>query len=427
MDKKSSESHGSNQKIRIQRYLPFKLVNFFDSRTSRTRFLILKRTTNTPVKAASVIEEHLQHKHDSQNSVKAHLSHLLYLYTWADEHGYDLDTWLLTGEALSSPQIRSFGSWLRSYFCENGSTLSHTRKKTFNATISYCCQTSMWFVSQFARLESSNTQRALDIAVIKDAQESMWKSVKLPVKDDDAAPDMTEEEIRKVEQFLKPQNRATRLNEQIVYRDYLIWRLVIEFGMRIGEVLALRLEDCPTRNSPYFRIIRIEQRGTDYHDPRKNPPRPKTRSRDLGILLRNSAFPVLTNDFITEHRFVWKEIKGRMIKQFLLPHNFLIIAESGDPLSISSVEDIAKTVRENTGIDFHWHLARHAFFNRAYAAITQIQDKDQKAAKIQDLVVYGGWSSEKSLEIYTRRARKERARLALNFWQTGESSWTALD
>lgn len=428
MQRKASNQQRSGQGFRIHReQLPFKLISFFDSRTLRTRFLIFERKTNIAVKAASVIEEHLQHRHDSQNSVKTHLSHLLYLYTWANEYRYDLDTWLLTGEVLSHPQIRSFASWLKSYLGGNGSTLSHTRKKTFNATLSYCCQTSIWCASQFAQLESSNTQRALDIEALKDAQKSMWKDLKLKVKEDDVAPDLTEEEIEKIEQFLKPENRLKNVSPQIVYRDYLIWRLTIEFGMRIGEVLALRQEDCPSRNAPYFRIVRVEERGPNYRDPRKNPPRPKTLSRDLGILLSNSVFPVLVNEFITEHRFVWKKSKGRKIKQFLLSHDFLIIAKSGAPLSISSIEDISKTISESTGVDFNWHLARHAFFNRAYAAVAQIQDKDHKAAKIQDLVMYGGWSSEKSLEIYTRRARQQRARFALNFWQKGGSPWSALD
>lgn len=56
---------------------------------------------------------------------------------------------------------------------------------------------------------------------------------------------------------------------------------MIELGLRIGEVLALRLEDCPARIRPTFKIIRIEEREGS-RDPRsKRPARPKTLGREL--------------------------------------------------------------------------------------------------------------------------------------------------
>ena len=196
--------------------------------------------------------------------------------------------------------------------------------------------------------------------------------------------------------------------------------------MRIGEVLAMRMQDIPTRGRPYFSIVRIEERGDDFKDPRITPPRPKTLSRDLGFLFSNTAFPRLINDYVTEHRYIWATSKGKKFKRFILPHKFLITTNGGKPLSQSSASHIAKTISTNTGIDFHWHLARHAFFNRAYFAATQAENDNSREIKMTDLVVWGGWSDDKSLQLYSERVRADRARFALSIFQNPDNRWGAL-
>ena len=115
-----------------------------------------------------------------------------------------------------------------------------------------------------------------------------------------------------------------------------------------------------------------------------------------------------------------------MFKRFILPHKFLIVTDDGEPLSKSSASHIAKIIRENTGVDFHWHLGRHAFFNRAYFAATQAENDNSFEIKMTDLVVWGGWSSEESLQLYSERVRADRARYALSIFQNNDNKWGAL-
>lgn len=237
---------------------------------------------------------------------------------------------------------------------------------------------------------------------------------------------MLDEEIAAIEQFLKPNNRSSAVGERIAYRDYLMWRMAIELGLRKGEILAMRTSDCPTRNAPYFKIVRIEERGSDYTDPRPNPPRPKTLSRDLGLLFDSTVFPKLVSDYVSAYRYKIVVINGKKQKQFLLQHKFLIVAHNGEPLSLRAADDVAKAIKRGTGVDFNWHLARHSFFNRAYAAVAGAEDADARTAQIADIVHWGGWESSKSLEVYSRRARAERARHALMIWREGGNQWNAL-
>ena len=132
--------------------------------------------------------------------------------------------------------------------------------------------------------------------------------------------------------------------------------------------------------------MRIDERGKDYHDPRPSPPRPKTLSRELGFLFENTAFPRLVNDYVSENRYIRSEKNGKKFNKFNLPHDFLLIAKNGAPLSESTASDISSNISKELGIDFHWHLARHAFFNRAYFAATEATTHTSLEIKLDDLV-----------------------------------------
>ncbi len=99
------------------------------------------------------------------------------------------------------------------------------------------------------------------------------------------------------------------------------------------------------------------------------------------------------------------------------------------PLSMQCAQRRAAFIRAETGVDFHWHAARHSFFNRAYVLMDAIEDPLKREDKRQGLGYWGGWSSEDSLDIYTATARRNKARgAALVLDGTdGKATWSALD
>lgn len=391
------------------------------------RHVLSERDTQLPKPAASLYEAHLAFKTDSHNTRARELAAFASLYAWAVTAKIDLDQLLLMGQGLTAPQVRAFAAWLRRPHAQANGVIPLSKRSSINIiylTTSIICR---WFIKQFASPPSGNQERrAIEIEMLLAAQKSAWKEVLIKVRKRSAAPDLTDQEVAAIEQFLKPENRSKTVSESIAWRDYLMWRMAIEFGMRKSEILAMRLSDCPTRAAPYFKIVRIEERGDGYVDPRSNPPRPKTLSRDLGLLLNHTVFPRLVADYVSTYRYAPVKVRGRHQKKFLLSHDFLITAESGDPLSLSSADDVAKAIKKGTGVDFNWHLARHAFFNRAYEGITEAASEEAKEAKIADIVQWGGWESPRSLKIYTKRVIAQRARQGLMVWQQGGNQWTAL-
>jgi len=401
-------------------------VSSFSAPDGSIRHILTHRASGQPRQAASLYEAHLILKTDSFNTRHREMTCFGAMYAWAEDTRVDLDRLLLIGQGLTPAQIRSFAAWLRAPKAQANGAIPHKRRRSLNLQLTTCAAICSWFVRQFANSCASPAQRAADVARVVSAQQRSWKEVRTKVRGDPVAPDLTEAEIRMIEQFLKPAARAKEVGAAVATRDYLMWRMAIEFGMRKSEILAMRMIDCPTRAAPYFKIVRIEERGAEYIDPRKNPPRPKTLSRDLGLIIDETVFPKLVSEYVTTHRFKLIERHGKKVKQFLLPHEFLIIARNGDPMSISAASDVAHAITVGTGVKFHWHLARHAFFNRAYAAVAEVQDRNEYNVKLGDLVHWGGWSNDKSLDIYTRRARADRARHALRLWQSEGSRWTAL-
>lgn len=391
---------------------------------NKPRFIVQRRDTLEPSRALSVYEQYLNHKTDSHYSKNTILKNLLYLFTWALVEGYDIESLLLNGQLLDQVQIRKFAHWLRCRGALNDKNEAPLSVSGFNKALMYASHLICYFARQYGDVALSSLSLNEKENLIN-AQKKLFAYAKKKERGVKFAPDLTEEEIYSIDQFLNPANRKD-VSPAVATRDFLIWRISIEFGMRIGEILALRLGDCPHKGQDYFRIVRIEERGPKYFDPRgANAPRPKTLSRDLGFLFK-SPIPKLINEYTTEYRYKMVDRVGKQTKQFYLNHDFLIVSKKGEPLPVSTLENVAQLISKITGVAFHWHLARHAFFNRAYASIAAIEDRDDWKVKLMDLVYWGGWSDENSLQIYINRARQIRGQKALMLWQKGGNEWSAI-
>lgn len=394
---------------------------------NKVRFIVQRETDNSIPLSLSIFEAFLSYKTISHNSVYDNLYCLTFLYSWADKSKINLDQLVLKGNFLKPVEVNQFAFWLKNRGKRN--TLNSTISiQIINRILSYSKRFFEHFASQYAVINDIGIERAIKHKNYLDYISQQFKVHKVKEKVKLVADDLSEEDICKIEDYLRPANRIknkAKLSKAQIIRDYLFWRLAIEFGFREGEILALRLDDLPMKKSNTVKIVRIEERGEDYIDPRgKYAPRPKTLSRELGFILSNSPIPSLINEYTTKYRKRKIMKHGRKVYQWIMDRPaFLILShhhDVGNPLSVISAQDIAKDIRENTGVKFRWHLARHAFFNRAYAGLLELKDKDpfHHEARVEDLVYWGGWASSKSLQIYVNKARKNRAEKALRVKRT---------
>ncbi len=334
------------------------------------------------------------------------------LLTWDSEYDNTAIGSLIHGQPLTEPQIRRFKRWLELRAAVNGMVLTASQQETVNAILRGGAAFEDWCL-RYALTRHGHHSRLIDVRTV---QKEFWKDAQGNVPHQDFAEDYTDEEIVEIEQYLRGlafQGIADQI-KQSDFRTYVMWRMALEYGLRLGEMLAFRTQDLPTRSQDYIKIVRIESRN-DPPDPRgKYAPLVKTLSRDLGTYFSNSSFPDLFAKYVAEYRWTstFNAQRGVMRRKSNFSHPYLFIAGSGAPLARSTAEYMAAKIAEALGIEFHWHKCRHSFFNRIYAATDQIKHPTDRERARQQIQYWGGWASPDSLQIYTNTARRNGARRA---------------
>jgi integrase/recombinase XerD len=125
-------------------------------------------------------------------------------------------------------------------------------------------------------------------------------------------------------------------------RDQLLLTLLYESSLRVGECLALWIEDVDVDG----RKIHVRDRGPLTNDAEIKTPT-SCRSVDVSDDLINQILDYLvivhTDEVETNHLFI--KLRG---------------SHSGQPLEYADVNDLFQRLKAKTGIDAHAHLFRHS-------------------------------------------------------------------
>jgi len=392
------------------------------------RHLLIDRFTQSSSLIAGLYESYLSASSFSTATITKSLGHVAALLTW-DTQGTSLATArLMRGQPLTEPQIRLFKRWLEARAKGDRESVTATQQETVNEIIRGAAAFEDWCL-RYALTRHGHHSLLIDVRKV---QQEFWKDAQGNESHQQFAEDFTDDEILEIEQLLRSLafDRRWSRTSRSDFRNYVMWRMAMEYGLRIGEMLAFRTVDLPTRSQDYIKIVRIEERD-DLPDPRdKYAPRPKTLSRDLGTYFANSSFPDLFAKYVAEYR--WVEVfnvkRGNKRRKSTFAHPYLFISESGAPLARSTAEYMAGRIASELGIEFHWHKCRHSFFNRIYAASDSIENPSDRERARQQMQYWGGWSSPESLQIYTDTARRDGGRRATFDFSNANSkpTWRAL-
>ncbi|MFA6902894.1 MAG: site-specific integrase [Gallionellaceae bacterium] len=179
--------------------------------------------------------------------------------------------------------------------------------------------------------------------------------------------------------------------EFIRSRNHLIINSFLALGVRRGELLGMRVGDI----KPYNQEVFILRRPDDAHDPRLREPNTKTRDRALP--LSNELYRIMQSYMFLRHDIV----RGR--------HEFLVVANTGSPLSSSEINQIFKSLDGYPELSkLSPHILRHSFCEN-------LADDLYTAGKSDDEILYylrrlGGWSEiSDTPRRYTKRFAQERA------------------
>lgn len=193
--------------------------------------MLLDRLTLSPSVAGSIYCSSQARRSASPNTLYRTLhAAQAFLSCWLEE-GVDLEQRLLEGLPLSTAEIERYGVWLEERLQRDGGPLTGKRVPTFNTYLSAAERMTGWFMDMY--FTADGVDRSLAIESRRRVAARAWRQVRKRTASVRVAPDLTDDEISTIETFLHNASRAPNAERRWV-RAYLIWRLSIEFGFRIG-------------------------------------------------------------------------------------------------------------------------------------------------------------------------------------------------
>lgn len=217
---------------------------------------------------------------------------------------------------------------------------------------------------------------------------------------------LTEEEATRVDRLIGPRRKgngsliaplqfaaANPFRTETRLRNWLMYAIAIQCGLRRGELLKLRLDDLPRPDSPG---LKIRRRAHDIADARRHHPGVKTVERvlDLSGEVRAGLRAYLTN----------RPPSGRAAGG----SPYLFVTTAAQALSITAANEIVGVIARSAQIDdLSWHSFRHTWAEALAEEFLTLHREEETLALLRTL---GGWKPRSAMPLhYTQNAMARRA------------------
>jgi integrase len=221
------------------------------------------------------------------NTIEAKVRAIGFLYQWANscETPVDLESRLRLPLPLTRAEVTSFCRFLRA--CRVHDVIPFEWKavrpaedigvlgnNTFNTYLSNVREFVIWA----AECKSSPSPGPSEIR----KTERLFESEKLTATPPRKLYGLDARQQEELLRIVEPDAKDSPFNKPVRLRNQLIIRILIETGIRRGELCKLRIEDVQTKGDAdaYIEVVR---RPDDRWDPRHNEPAVKTRGRRIPI------------------------------------------------------------------------------------------------------------------------------------------------
>lgn len=221
---------------------------------------------------------------------------------------------------------------------------------------------------------------------------------------------LTEEEVTRVDGLIGPRRKedgsvivplqfgaANPFRIETRLRNWLMYAIAIQCGLRRGELLKLRLDDLPKPDSPG---LKIRRRANDTSDARRHRPGVKTVERvlDLSGEVRAGLRAYLTN----------RAPSGRAAGG----SPYLFVTTAAQALSITAANEVVGVIARTAQIDdLSWHSFRHTW---AEALAEELLTQHREEETLALLRALGGWKPKSTMPFhYTQNAMARRASVFL--------------
>lgn len=361
------------------------------------------------------------------NTLSNELRSLMYLYLWAEARGVDIHQRLREGiffplseiidlvnfcgrfadDVLEEMQDRSLKLVRLNRRRKNAKrTVQSDEKRNRLAAIrSFVEFTSADFLSTLSqwpqRWDYYNAVRTQCLELLQGYLDGLPKTN----RDDLGLPEgLSAAAIKRLREIIEPDHSDNPFQPEVRFRNYLIVRLLLELGIRRGELLGIKVSDCVVGASG---SITVHRRPDDPDDPRRNKPATKTAARVLSL---NARMAELVHEWAVHYR---ARIPGARL------HPFLIVnCRDGGPMSLSNVNKIFEALRRRVPDlpkELSPHLLRHSWNDTFSEAMDKKGIPEDQEIKWRMRLM--GWRNENSARHYLRRTVRRRSNEVLKEMQ----------
>jgi integrase len=317
------------------------------------------------------------------------------VYRWTQEAaGFDLDDRLTGGRTLQNREIESLARSFR-----GNTSAQEVDTGAFDRHLAIVEDFLKWSLDS----ENRGGRRSLDLAQL--AQERnriglILRSLRSGAHASDRIEPLEEAEIRAIRNSIGPRRDAQGIlsfpevfSAHTRLRNWLMFEMALELGIRRGELLKLRLDSLPRGSDDGIRVLR---RPDDPHDSRSKEPAVKTAER---VIPASRNLLTAIRAYLTYPRPLGR-VSGRS--------PYLFVARSGSPVSMDTADDVIAAIGKHSGVSpLSWHRLRHTWAERmAEAFAGQPNGMDR-------LVYLGGWTNPHSATRYIQRALARQAKEAV--------------
>lgn len=323
------------------------------------------------------------------------------LYNWAaHEAQIPLETELLQGETLSPRQLEDLGVHLRA--SSRARKVPVVSPNTVNKAL-YAIEDFLlwaWDHATYRQPDAQHTRRYMLRFQLTEALHSL----RYPNYPSRRYMPLSDTEVRAIRMTLAPSLQPNgsqvfpgTFSATNALRNWLMVEMALELGLRIGELLKLRLDSLPRGTQ---RLLLVRRYPDDLYDTRTHEPAVKTAERGLPL---SEALLNTLRAYVTG-----KPPLGRLAGK----SPYLFVTDEGNALSHGRANDILRVVSERSGVSpLSWHRFRHTWAEHMAAYLLNVPNG------LDQLTYLGGWTNPQSPQRYMQNAVAAQAQAHLSAWQ----------
>lgn len=336
----------------------------------------------------------LQRRHLAIQTLMRNGGEVLVIHRWARKRRINIYDRIRSGKQFTEAELTSLIEDLsRPQPTSNKVTKLAVSPDTRNKRLSTTSKHLLWYIDELIADSATADELTIRLTAMREkVDKALLEAYQSPEGNRKFHKHLTLNQARFIQDALDPEGEILLgRDDRGRARNFIIVCLLLFLGLRIGELLSLRVHD--VRFGPITYVL-VRKRGMSNLDTRRRPARVKRLERLLPI--DNPRLTILLDDYITEDR-AWCIKHGGVNDS-----GFLFLSDEGEPLSADRVRQVFKDLRNRFPKELPDDLTPHSMrytFTDSVTKVMRSQGVNEELI-VKHLMWLRGDSSPKSQDVY---------------------------